>query len=226
MHDSLILIPAFNAEDTLRGVLDSVKPFCENVLVVNDGSIDKTADVVRSCSWVRLCEHERNKGKGAALATGMTLAKQLGYRTVITMDADGQHCPSEIPGFLQEYAQTGSHIIVGSRFHENSHSEDSVPLVRLISNRLSSALLSWRIGSRITDGQSGFRLYDLSVADLFEGLNPGFVWETQILVRAAQSGLKIAEIPITRRYPDGTKTSHYRSIRDSAQIIKAIFSKH
>lgn len=224
--DFLILIPAFNAEDTLRDVLHSIEPFSRNVLVVNDGSEDKTADIARSCSWVRLCEHEHNKGKGAALATGMTLAQELGYKTVITMDADGQHRPEEIPQFLEAYQETGAHIIVGSRFQNNSASKGSVPLVRLIANRLSSSLLSWRLGTRVTDGQSGFRLYDLAVVPLFSGLSPGFVWETQILVRAARNKLTINTIPITCYYPDGTKSSHYRSIRDSVEIIKAIFTRY
>jgi len=223
MNRTLIVIPAFDAESTLADVLDGVSGFTKEVLVVDDGSTDKTAEIARSYDWVKLEQMHPNQGKGAALAVGLKLAKELGYLTAITMDADNQHGPEELPKFVEAFKETGNQIIVGSRFEDESEGKRNVPVVRFLANHISSALLSWRLGTPMHDGQSGYRLYELTLVDLFEGMRPGFVWETEILLRAARKGYKLGTIPIRCCYPDGTKTSHYRSIKDSWEILRAIF---
>ena len=224
MAENLVVIPAYNAALTLGEVLEEVHHFTEDLLVVDDGSTDETSKITKARKWVRTHQIEQNRGKGNALSAGLALGRKWGFSTAITMDADGQHNPREIPNFLEAYRKTQQHIIVGARFQDESEKKEHVPFLRLLANRVSSRLLSWRLGKRIPDGQSGYRLYDLEMVDLTKGLSPGFVWETQILVRAARRGYSLGSIPIQCRYPDGTKTSHYRSIRDSLEILRAIFA--
>lgn len=223
MTDNVIIIPAYNAEAMLGPVLDDVRHYSEDVLVVDDGSTDDTAKVAADRPWVKLHRQRPNQGKGAALAAGFQIARDWGYEMAVTMDADGQHRPEDLPKFFEAYKETGAEIIIGSRFEKGSRTQGHIPLVRLLSNKFSSGLLSWRIGTRISDGQSGYRLYKLDILDICQQKEAGFVWETQILVQAAKRGYKIVNIPIACCYPDGTKSSHYRSIQDSVEIMKAIF---
>ncbi|HPT17157.1 MAG TPA: glycosyltransferase family 2 protein, partial [Kiritimatiellia bacterium] len=132
-----ILIPAYNEEKRVGAVVREVLEYCPDVIVVDDGSPDDTDKVAAEAGAIVL-EHVHNQGKGAALQTGFDYAREHGYDLAITLDADGQHAPSDIPAFLQAYERTHSHVLVGNRMGDVA----AMPRLRRFVNRFMSDLLS------------------------------------------------------------------------------------
>lgn len=210
-----VAIPALDAEPWVRGVIERCRPFAAEVLVVDDGSTDKTADVARRAG-ARVLIHPQNLGKGRALQTAF-LDLFRTYTMVATVDADGQHVPEDIPA-LVEAAVDGADLVIGARNHDFAR----MNRVRRTSNRLSSKAIAILAGRDVSDVQSGFRLYSRT---LFENVGlpePGFEAESAVVVRAARRGLAIAEVPIHLEFVDGTATSHYRPVIDSLRIAVAV----
>ena len=132
-----VIIPAYHEEAHIGDVVREVRDYCADVIVVDDGSSDHTAQEA-TAAGATVLTHIQNQGKGAALQTGFDYARENGYELAITMDADGQHAPSDIPAFLQAYARTGSVALVGNRMDHPA----GMPGLRRFVNRFMSALLS------------------------------------------------------------------------------------
>ena len=174
------------------------------MLVVDDGSRDDTAQKAESAGAVVL-RQVPNQGKGAALRAGFTWAIQNNAAAVVTLDADGQHDPAEIPSFLTAYTVTHSDLIIGER--DFTH----MPPVRRFSNAIGRRVFSWAMGRSIPDNQSGYRLLSRRLMEaLLESPEQGFEFEMEMIAVAVERGFTITGVPIRTIYA-GEK-SHIRPI--------------
>jgi glycosyltransferase involved in cell wall biosynthesis len=208
-----VIIPALNAERTLPQVVVDARRQSEPVLVIDDGSRDATGDVARAVGAVVL-RHEVNRGKGAALKTGFAWALENGFDGVITLDADGQHLPGEIPKFLEERQRSGADLIIGGRAHLFA---GMLPR-RRNANRFSAACIAFASGVRITDSQSGFRFYSANLLRNVTLRTDGFDMESEVIVRAGRRKFRVVTIPIELGFVDGVATSHYKPLMDTLRI--------
>jgi glycosyltransferase involved in cell wall biosynthesis len=207
------LIPALDAGETVGQVVAGAKRYLDKVLVVDDGSKDDTAAKAKEAG-ANVISHPRNLGKGAALKTGFEYALGQGYDAVLTLDADTQHDPDEIPKLLME-AEKGAGIVIGSRLAE----KEKVPPARYYTNMVGVTAISWRARNRLLDSQSGFRVYKAEVLTGMKYVSAGFATETELLIRAGRRGFKIASVPVKAIYnTEVLKRSHYRTVRDTYRI--------
>lgn len=207
------IIPALNAEHTVPRVIELARRHIEPIVVIDDGSTDRTGDVARAAGAIVL-RHEVNRGKGAALKTGFAWARRNGYDGVITLDADGQHLPSELPKFLRERLVGGEDLIIGGR----SHLFGQMLPRRRNANRFSAWCIAKCSGAPITDSQSGFRFYSAKLIDGMKLRTDGFDMESEVIVRAGRRGFRIVTIPIELGFVDGLSTSHYKPLKDTLRI--------
>lgn len=215
-----ILIPAYNAVRTVRGVVEECLVHGLAVVVVDDGSSDGTAASLDGLP-VMLLAHEHNRGKGAALRTGFDWALANGYTGLITLDADGQHDPSAIPRLATAAHQGGFGILLASR-----HSQfEQMAGLRKVWNRFGVWCLRTRTGFEIHDSQSGFRYYLAAMLRSISMEKTGYDLEMELLMKCWKAGFRIGSIPVPARVVDGRSTSHYRAVPDTWNICMT-FLKH
>ncbi len=221
MKNIAALIPAFNASGTIGAVVSGVAVYLpvENILVVDDGSSDKTSFEAVSLG-ARVLKHTTNRGKGAALRTGLEFALQASFDAVITLDADLQHPPEYIPQFIDLYSKDAFDVIIGSRLHN----VQGMPFHRLLSNTITTFLVSARTARKITDSQSGYRLIDRKVFEAVRLESSGFEAETEFLIKAASHGFKFGSIPIRTVYA-GEK-SYMTHFSTTMNFVKVLFQDH
>jgi glycosyltransferase involved in cell wall biosynthesis len=215
-----VLIPAYNAAASLRGVIEGIKEYVPSILVVDDGSTDATAKIAQAAG-VHVLRHQINRGKGVALRTGFWFLLHQGYRAIITMDADGQHDPSYIPLFIDAYKKRESDIIIGSRageFHAMSR-------LRRFWNRLGVKAVSKLIGTPLTDTQSGYRLIKAEVLHGLPLRAEGYEVELELLIKACKRGHRVVEIEVTTHYIDGRPSSHFRPVRDTWLVCRTFLQE-
>lgn len=209
------LVPAYDAAPSLGAVVRGTLAILPYVLVVDDGSRDATAEVARDAG-AEVISLPVNQGKGAALRRGFGYWFERGFDAVVTLDADGQHLPEEIPRLVE--AAEAADLVVGGRGHLFARMSP----VRRTSNRLSSAVISFVAGARVEDVQTGFRLYHKRLIDTTGFPENRFEAESAVVVRAARRGLRIRSVPVRLGFADGRSTSHYRPIVDSLRIARAV----
>lgn len=210
-----ILIPAYNAQKTIGSVLERVCSLGFDTLVVNDGSTDKTSEVVRSYG-VSLLEHPKNLGKGASLRTGFQYILEKNYELVITMDADGQHDPSDIPLLLQAFNRVEPDLIIGSR----AAGFGEMPFLRRFWNRLGVRAVSRLCHADITDSQSGFRLIRTEILRRISFTTVGFDTEMELLIKACKKGFRVLSIPVHFEKINDTLSSHFKPVKDTWSVCK------
>lgn len=216
--DICAIIPAYNACDTVVDVIKGVSRYLNTVVVVDDGSTDKTKQVVSDTSAV-LLSHNRNEGKGTALRTGFEFMINNRFEAAITLDADKQHNPDEIPAFLETYRSGKPDIIIGSRMH----AKHLIPAYRYIPNRIGVACISWAAGIPVLDSQSGYRLYSRNLLEHITITARGYSAETELIIKAGKYGFRVENIPVEAIYfPEGG--SHYRPVIDT-YLICILFLK-
>lgn len=208
------LIPAYNAGSSVAETVRGTRAHLPDVVVVDDGSSDRTGEEARAAGAVVL-RHKVNQGKGAALKTGFAWALEQGVEAVVTLDADGQHLPSDIPKLLASFAESRGDLIIGSR----RHLFGQMVRRRRMANKFSAWAISTGSGARVDDSQSGFRLYSGRLLRALPLVASGFDMESEVIVRAARSGMKIVMVPIALGFVDGLQTSHYRPVRDTIKIL-------
>jgi glycosyltransferase involved in cell wall biosynthesis len=211
------VIPAFNAAlsvgDVVRGAASSLS--C--VLVVDDGSVDETARRAEEAG-ARILSHPANRGKGAALRTAFEALKGQPFEALITLDADGQHDPADIPLLVEAFQKTRADLIIGSRERRFS----TMSRWRRFGNRFSSSALSFFSGLDLPDSQSGFRLY--SMPFLLETPVHGDAYdaEMELLLRAAAGGFRVGTVALRSFVADGRTGSHYRPWVDTYRICACV----
>jgi glycosyltransferase involved in cell wall biosynthesis len=190
--------------------------------VVDDGSTDKTLEIARRAG-ARVLSDPINRGKGYALKRGFELLLKEEPEAILTMDGDGQHDPDCLPLFLEAYRRGAGQVIIGSRMG----SREQIPRLRYYPNLVGTYCLSWATGQYVPDSQSGFRLY---AARGLRGLTlgaDGFALETELLIKLAKKGARIASLPIPAIYNQNGQASHYRPVADTYQIsimvLRSIF---
>ncbi len=209
------LIPAYREAKAIGDVVRGSRAHADHVLVVDDGSPDRTADVAREAG-AEVIVHEVNRGKGGALVTGFRHALEQGAAAVVTLDGDGQHDPAEIPRFAEAFRSTDAAVVVGHRVD----AEKAMPLIRRWTNRYMSWSISRRLGQRVPDTQCGFRLYRADVLPHLFTEAQGFAAESENLLRAGAQGFRIASVPVSTIY--GEERSKIRPLRDTWRFNRMI----
>jgi glycosyltransferase involved in cell wall biosynthesis len=213
MASIIALIPAYNEAEHITDVVSQVKPFLP-VLVVDDGSRDETARLA-AAAGAQVLQQVPNQGKGSALRAGFRQALASGCQAVVTLDADGQHDPQEIPRFLEAYAAKPAGLIIGSRnFNE-------MPFSRRIANVTGGWLFTWALGQPIPDNQSGYRLIDRRLMQALLGSSEqGFEFEVEMIAVCLKNGFGLGWVPIRTIYAG--ETSHIRPIPHIMNFIRIV----
>ncbi|HSG98803.1 MAG TPA: glycosyltransferase family 2 protein [candidate division Zixibacteria bacterium] len=219
-HKTLVVIPAYNAARYLPELLDRLGCVwsLNDCLVVDDGSVDDTPALLSSAG-ANFIRFKNNRGKGAALRAGLSWARDNGYRTIVTLDADLQHRPEELPSLLNAHHRSQAAATVGSRFPGASE----MPWPRQISNCLTSLALSLTAGQRIRDCQCGFRALDVSAALTAAPRECGFMYESELLFRLCAAGAPVAEAPISAVYQG--QPSSIRPARDTLRFLRLLWRR-
>lgn len=210
-----VVIPTYNNDRTLGGVIAGVRRYCADIFVVNDGSTDRTAEVLASTEGIRTIAYARNRGKGYALRRGLRAAREAGFRYALTIDSDGQHYPDDIARFIERIERRPDTLLIGAR----NLTADNMPARNTFANRFSNFWYLVETGRRLEDTQSGFRLYPLRRLGRLRSLCSRYEFEVEVIVRAAWRGVEVENIPVRVYYaPDGERVSHFHPLRDFTRI--------
>lgn len=210
-----VLVPTYNNEQTLRQLLIDVCAYTDNVIVVNDGSTDSTANILASFPDLHVVGYPVNKGKGFALRLGFKEAVSLGYTHAITIDSDGQHFAEDLPKFLDVLESNPEALVIGARNMEQS----SVPGKSSFGNKFSNFWFWVETGLTMDDTQSGYRLYPVAKLQRMKFITRKFEFEIEVIVRAAWRGIKIMHVPVRVYYAEKAKrVSHFRPFQDFTRI--------
>jgi dolichol-phosphate mannosyltransferase len=198
-----VVMPVYNEEPTVAEVLAAVRArFDGPVVVVDDGSTDRTGERVAARGDVILVRHTENRGYGATLRSGFAAALALGAATIITMDCDGQHEPRHITEFCDELERCGSDIVSGSRYMPASGEAGRVPPDRRAVNAHIAAIVNEVTGWGLTDAFCGFKAYRADALRRIQVDEPGYAMPLEFWARAWKAGLTVCEMPVERIYMD------------------------
>jgi len=214
----LVIMPALNETKNIATLVTKLRDMYLDVLVIDDGSTDNTADVAKAAG-AEVIRHETNLGKGKSLAEGYHYAAAEGYDAVVTLDADGQHDPADVPRFFDTYDRTGIPVLIGNRMHDRSR----MPLIRRCTNRLMSRLLNRQMHQYIPDTQNGFRLYQTDVVTMVIPDTNGFAAESEILLKLDEIDIRMGSVPIAAIY--GDEKSHIRPLQDTKLFLIMLFKQ-
>lgn len=208
-----VIIPTYNNHKTLKRVLDSVLQYTSNVIVVNDGSTDSTAQILEAYSHLVQIHHSKNIGKGKALRNAFKKALELDYDYAITIDSDGQHFASDIPSFIAALETDADVLLIGSR----NMTQENVPKKSSFGNKFSNFWFWFETGNKLEDTQSGFRLYPLKRIPEHYFTNK-FEFEIEVIVRSAWKDIPVKNIPVQVLYDPEERVSHFRPFKDFTRI--------
>jgi dolichol-phosphate mannosyltransferase len=222
----LTAIPVYNEERHVEGVLAEVRRYCPNILVVNDGSTDRTAELLSRQRDVQIVTHSLNRGYGAAIRTAFEYALKSECEVLVTMDCDGQHQPARIPVLLEAIHNVD--IVSGSRYLRDFRQDTLAPQDRRRINQQITLELNERFGLKLTDSFCGFKAYRREALSQLHITETGWGMPLQLWVQAARLGLRIKEVGIPRIYLDPNRAfggvmddpeqrlAHYRAVIDAA----------
>lgn len=210
----LALIPAYNEAPRIVNVVADAIHYLP-VLVVDDGSADQTAERAEAAGATVLCQRP-NRGKGAALQAGFRQAIEAGYEAVVTLDADGQHDPAEIPTFWRAYQLRRADLIIGQRDFKQ------MPPLRRLANWLGGLTFSWALGQPVPDNQSGYRLISRRLMEaMLASDEQGFEYEVEMIVTCVRRGFTLDWVPIRTIYAG--ETSHIKPFQHVKNFIRIIW---
>lgn len=194
-----IVIPAFNEETVIESVLREIQSHHYfNIIVVDDGSSDKTAEKSASLRGVTALRHKINRGKGAATKTGIEAAKILGADVIVTMDGDGQHDPSDIKNLIEPILKNQADVSLGTRLLDPI----GMPWYKIIHNKIGNFVTWYLFGLLVTDSQSGFRAYSKKASEKINTLGDRYEYESEVIREIYIHKLPFKEIPVKVRYTE------------------------
>lgn len=209
-----VLIPCLNEEGAIEAVVRSVLAVGAPVIVIDDGSDDRTPDIASGLP-VTLVRHAARRGKGEALRSGFREAQRQGYEAVLTMDGDGQHLAVDIPRIVAAAERYPRHLVIGARLLERAQQ----PKGRRRANAVADWGISWACGQPVADTQSGQRWYPPEALALADLPAEHFVFEAAILIASCrEEGLGVVSVPIASRYLGASRLSHFRPVLDVTRI--------
>lgn len=219
----LICIPMFNEASTIRDLLRGLRVVTDaDILIVDDGSTDGSSTAVEG-SGIRLphyVRHRRNLGPGFALRTGFRFALRQGYDVLITIDADGQHLPQDVPRLHEALADAD--VVSGSRFHPRSPRSGTPPPWRLAANQALAQMIGQHTDYAITDGACGLRAYRASALSHLRITEPGYMWPCQLWGQMARAHLAVSEVPVAMIYGEREHTHPLGSKMDSKALERTV----
>jgi glycosyltransferase involved in cell wall biosynthesis len=215
----LICIPAYNVSGKIGEIVSRARPYASEVIVCDDGSRDDTARKAQAAG-ATVIRHKVNKGYGSAIKTLFQTAKEKNADVMVTLDADGQHHPEQIPKIVEPILNEGFDIVIGSRFI-TTHDKQKVPSYRSFGIKTLTLLTKVASYRNITDAQSGFRAYSKAALSQIELFEDGMAVSTEILLRASAQNLSIKEIPTTITY-DTEGTSTMNPLSHGATVLRSI----
>lgn len=214
-HGICVVIPTYNNAGTLRRVVSETLQYCDDVIVVNDGSTDSTSDILASISGIDIVSYSDNQGKGTALKRGFMRALERGFSYAVTIDSDGQHYPENIEDFVKAVIENPGSLIVGQRDLSNVDINGKSSFA----NKFSNFWFCVQTGRNLKDTQTGYRAYPLRKLYGLSLLTSRYEAELELLVFAAWNGVDIKSIPIKVYYPPRSeRISHFRPALDFTRI--------
>ncbi|MBI3333161.1 MAG: glycosyltransferase family 2 protein [Candidatus Omnitrophica bacterium] len=215
--NAVVVIPAYQAQAGIRSLVQSVKALNLPVIVVDDASSDRTGAEAEAAG-AEVLTRSVNAGKGAALREGIAAALARRFNWVLTMDADGQHLPEEIPRFLEAAGKDQADLIIGNRMGN----PEGMPLKRRWTNRFMSWLLSRMLGVPVPDTQCGFRIISSRLLEGVDLASSRFEIDSELVVKSVRAGFRVASIPVSSVYR--SDFSFIRPVRDTIRFIRFLRS--
>jgi len=196
----LVCIPAFNEEKTIGEVVEKSLQYADEVIVCNDGSTDNTEERAKQKGAI-IINHKKNLGYGAAIITLFDQARKQNADIMITLDGDGQHNPDQIPILVDTLTEHTVDVVIGSRFLEK---KSNSPGYRRTGIKIITSASNFGTDFKVSDAQSGFRVYSKNAIDAIHPTEEGMAVSTEILLKASNKGLSVAEVPISVSYEGDT----------------------
>lgn len=210
-----VVIPTYDNAGTVMDVVERARKYIKDIIVVDDGSTDATPALLSAADGITVVTHERNRGKGRALLSGFAKAREMGFGSVITIDADGQHYPEDLPLFVEAAQRMPGAIIVGSRGFGHKH----MAAASKFANRFSNFWFAVQTGIRLPDTQTGYRLYPLRELHGLGLITSRYESELELLVYAAWHAVPVRHIDVRVHYPrPEDRVSHFRPGLDFTRI--------
>ncbi|MEW6101835.1 MAG: glycosyltransferase family 2 protein [Candidatus Omnitrophota bacterium] len=216
--NTCVIIPTYNEAKEIGRLVSEIKLLGQEVVVIDDGSSDNTAQIARKNGAV-VFENPHNRGKGASLIKGFCYAAEKQFDAVVTIDGDGQHLTQDIPYFMNvaKYSQSG--IIIGNRMKKTKN----MPMLRFLTNKFMSWLISKIARQKIPDTQCGFRLIKKEVFDKIRLCTSKYETESELLIKGARAGFKIESIPIKSIYRQ--ERSYINPLIDTVRFIRMVIGE-
>jgi len=218
-HDTdniLVAIPAYNEELAIGSTIHKAQQYAPEVVVVDDGSSDSTAEVARRAG-ATVIKHEENKGKGAAIQTILDFATRDEWEATVLLDGDGQHLPEDIPAVVDPVLEEDADMVIGSRYLETD-GDDETPLYRRFGQQVLDVLTTGSSGAEVTDSQSGFRALSSSAVEEMHVSTNGIGVESEMINDAAEKNIEMTEVPIDVRY-DGIDGQTYNPLHHGLSVV-------
>ncbi|NLE65078.1 MAG: glycosyltransferase family 2 protein [Elusimicrobia bacterium] len=207
-----VLIPAYNEESAIGRVVEDLIRHGMDVLVVDDGSSDRTAEMGMRAG-AKVLKNVKNNGKGYSLQRGFDYVISQGYEAVLTMDGDGQHAVEDVDAFLEVLRKGEADIVCGNRMRNPK----GMPGVRFVTNKIMSGLISLVCRQKIYDTQCGFRLVRTEVLKNIQISSSAFEIESEVLIKACKKGFRVRSVPIRTIY--STERSKINPFFDTVRFI-------
>ncbi len=196
-------IPAYNEERFIGSVVLKTKKYVDEVIVIDDGSTDATAEIAKAAG-ATVIKHEHNGGKGVAISTAFDMARKLRIKALVLLDGDGQHNPAEIPAIIKSLLEKEADVIVGSRFLDI---KSDIPNYRTLGQHILTFATNLSSGTKVTDSQSGFRAFSRRAINIMNFREHGLSVESEMQFLINEENLKVVEVPIDAKYEEKAKRS-------------------
>jgi len=190
-----VIIPTYNESKAIAGLINQIHKLGLKAIIIDDGSKDDTAKIALEAS-AEVLRNQVNAGKGASLIKGYAFALAQGFDAVISMDGDGQHSPDDIKAFIQKAESSNCGIVIGNRMAMTRE----MPVLRIMTNRFMSWIISLMVKQDIPDTQCGFRLMKKELLQKINLITSKYETESEVLIKASRLGFKIESVPVATIY--------------------------